>query len=82
MKREEIIEKLKTIVKPYVNNQEAYENMNESSDFIKDLGVNSANLVDIVLDVEEQFNIVIDNPEMERMLDVKTAIDIIEVKTE
>lgn len=82
MEREEIIEKLKAIVKPYVNNQEGYENMNENSDFIKDLGVNSANLVDIVLDVEEQFNIVIDNLEMERMLDVKTAIDIIEVKTE
>lgn len=81
MKREGIIEKLKAIVKPYVNNPEAYENMNENSDFIKDLGVNSANLVDIVLDVEEQFNIVIDNLEMERMLDVKTAIDIIEVKT-
>lgn len=82
MKREEIIEKLKAIVKPYVNNQEAYENMNENSDFIKDLGVNSANLVDIILDIEEQFNIVIDNLEMERMLDVKTAIDIIEIKTE
>lgn len=82
MEREEIIEKLKAIVKPYVNNQEGYKNMNENSDFIKDLGINSANLVDIVLDVEEQFNIVIDNLEMERMLDVKTAIDIIEVKTE
>lgn len=80
MEREQIIGKLKTIVKPYINNPEAYENMNENSDFIKDLGVNSANLVDIVLDVEEQFNIVIDNLEMERMLDVKTAIDIIEVK--
>lgn len=81
MEREEIIEKLKAIVKPYVNNQEGYKNMNENSDFIKDLGINSANLVDIVLDVEEQFNIVIDNLEMERMLDVKTAIDIIEAKT-
>ena len=82
MERKEIIDKLKAIVKPYVNNQEAYENMNENSDFIKDLGVNSANLVDIILDIEEQFNIVIDNLEMERMLDVKTAIDIIEIKTE
>lgn len=82
MDRQQIIDKLKAIVKPYVNNQEGYKNMNENSDFIKDLGINSANLVDIVLDVEEQFNIVIDNLEMERMLDVKTAIDIIEVKTE
>lgn len=81
MERDKIIEKLKAIVKPYVNNQEGYDNMNENSDFLKDMGINSANLVDIVLDIEEQFNIVIDNLEMERMLDVKTAIDIIETKT-
>ena len=80
MEREEIIEKLKAIVKPYVNNQEGYKNMNENSDFIKDLGINSANLVDIVLDVEEQFNIVIDNESMEKMMDVKSSIGIIQEK--
>ena len=46
--------------------------------FIKDLNINSANLVDIVLDIEEDFDIVIDNADMERMLDVKTALEIIE----
>jgi acyl carrier protein len=80
MEREAIIAKLKIIVKPYTNNDESYGSMNEATDFIKDLEVNSANLVDIVLDVEETFGITIDNLEMERMLDVKTAIDIIETK--
>jgi acyl carrier protein len=36
--------------------------------------------VDIVLDIEEDFDIVIDNADMERMLDVKTALEIIETK--
>ncbi|WP_281234010.1 acyl carrier protein [Flavobacterium gelatinilyticum] len=80
MDKKELIEKLKLVVKPYTTNTEAYENLNEETDFIKDLNINSANLVDIVLDIEENFDIVIDNPDMERMLDVKTAVEIIETK--
>ena len=80
MEREEIIEKLKVIVKPYSQNSEAYDNLNENTDFIKDLNINSANLVDIILDVEEAFDIVIDNTDMEKMLTVKASLDIIESK--
>jgi len=80
MNREEIIEKVKNIVKPYTENAEALEQLTEQTDFIKDLNINSANLVDIVLDIEEKFEIVIDNTEMERMLNVAAAIDIIESK--
>lgn len=80
MNRAEAIDKLKEIVKPYVKNQQALENLTENTDFINDLKINSANLVDIVLDVEEAFDIVIDNESMEKMLDVKTALAIIETK--
>lgn len=80
MGEQELMERLKVIIKPYTNNVEAYDNLDENTDFIKDLNINSANLVDIVLDIEEQFNIVIDNEEMERMLDVKTAAEIIASK--
>ena len=80
MKKEAIIEKLKAIVKPYVKNQEAYENLTESTDFITDLQINSANLVDVILDVEEAFDIVIDNLSMEKMIDIKAALEIIETK--
>jgi acyl carrier protein len=54
--------------------------MNEDTDFINDLKINSANLVDIILDIEEAFDITIDNTEMERMLNVKAAIEIVEAK--
>ena len=80
MTKSEIIEKLKSIVKPYIKNQEAFDNLTESTDFINDLQINSANLVDVILDIEEIFDIVIDNEEMEKMLDVKSALAIIEVK--
>ena len=80
MTKQEITSQLKNIVKPYVNNQEAFENLSENTDFIKDLQINSANLVDVILDVEEQFKIVIDQQSMERMIDIKSTLDIIETK--
>jgi len=80
MNREETIEKLKGIVKPYIQNQEAFDSLTESTDFIKDLQINSANLVDVILDIEEEFDIVIDNESMEQMVDVKSAMEIIETK--
>ena len=64
------IEELKKIIKPYVQNQEAIETLTEETDFIKDLQINSANLVDIVLDIEEMYEIVIDNPSMERKTNI------------
>lgn len=80
MNRAEATEKLKSIIKPYVQNQEAFDNLTENTDFINNLQINSANLVDIILDIEEQFGIEIDNDSMEKMLDVKSALSIIEKK--
>lgn len=80
MIKEELIIKLKAIVKPYIQDEEAFKNLTEETDFITDLKINSANLVDVVLDVEDEFNIEIDNDSMEKMLSVKAAIEIIEQK--
>ena len=80
MKKEELILKLKAIVKPYIQDEEAFKNLTEETDFINDLKINSANLVDVILDVEDEFDIEIDNDAMEKMLSVKAAIEIIEEK--
>ncbi|MCL6461256.1 MAG: acyl carrier protein [Flavobacterium micromati] len=80
MQKQEIIEQLKEIIKPYVNDKLALNSLTETTDFINDLKINSANLVDVVLDIEEKYNIVIDNESMERMVNVQAAIEIIETK--
>ena len=80
MSNKELIAKLKPIVANYAQDKEALEKIGPDTDFIKDLKINSANLVDVVLDVEEEFDIVIDNQSMERMLNVQASIDIIESK--
>ncbi len=80
MTKDQLISKLKTIVEPYIQDEQAFANLSEDTDFINDLKINSANLVDVVLDVEDEFDIRIENEDMERMLSVKAAMDIITQK--
>ena len=80
MTRDELIALVQKIVKPYIQDQGALNNLTEETDFINDLKINSANLVDVILDIEDEFNIEIDNDSMDKMLTVKAALDIIQKK--
>ena len=80
MTKTELLARLKPIIATYAQDKDALETLNEDTDFIKDLKINSANLVDVVLDVEEEFGIEIDNAAMEKMLTVKAAMEIVELK--
>jgi acyl carrier protein len=80
MTNDELIAKLKTIVQPYIQDEEAFKNLNEDTDFINDLKINSANLVDVILDVEDEFDIRIENDDMEKMTSVKAAMAIVNEK--
>jgi len=78
MKRSEIQAKLKDIIKPYVQKEEFLDTMTAESDLLQDLEINSAHLVDIILDMEEVFDIEISDQDAERMLSVGAAVDITE----
>jgi acyl carrier protein len=80
MNKTERIAAIKRIVEPYVQEKAALENLNEETDFLKDLKINSAHLVDIILDVEDEFDIEIEDEAMEKMLTVGAALAIIEEK--
>ena len=80
MNRDELSVKLKPIIAPYIQDEEAFKNLSEDTDFVNDLKINSANLVDIILDIEDEFDIRLENEDMEQMLDVKSAIDIVTQK--
>ena len=77
MNKEIITEKLTAIIKPYVQNEEAFEKISAETHLLNDLKINSANLVDIIIDAEEAFDIEISDDDAEKMLVVKDAIDII-----
>lgn len=80
MSDNEIVQKLKPLVKPYVQNEKGLDDFNENTDFLNDLEINSANLVDVILDVEDEFDITIDNESMNGMLTVGDAKNIISQK--
>ena len=77
---EERYEQLKEIIKIYLPEDVTVEDITIESHFINELNINSANLVDIVLDVEDAFNIILENEDMDQMKTVKDALVIIDTK--
>lgn len=78
MTREEILAKLKEIIKPYLGDESLFENVTEESDLINDLKINSAHVVDIVLDIETEFDIVIDDESINKMTTIASSVDVVE----
>ncbi|MEL7533977.1 MAG: acyl carrier protein [Bacteroidota bacterium] len=77
MKETEILEKLRKIVSPYVEDKSLLEAVNAETDLLNDLQINSADLVDIILDTEEEFDIEIEDEAAEQMMSVQDALRII-----
>jgi acyl carrier protein len=77
MDRTTILNELKKVLAPYTEDKEILNGINEGTDLIKDLKINSANLVDIIIDAEAQYNIEIDFDAAEKMYNVGNCIDII-----
>ncbi|MDT0607629.1 acyl carrier protein [Croceitalea rosinachiae] len=80
MKEEEKYQKLKEIVKTYLPDDVDVESIQLESNFTTELNINSANLVDIVLDVEDVFDIRLENEDMDGMQTVNDALMIINKK--
>ena len=67
MDKSEQLEKLKTIIKVYLPEDVSPEEITKKSSVIDQLNINSAHMVDIVLDVQEAYDI-IEMEDMERDL--------------
>lgn len=76
----EYFEQLKGIVSQYLPEDVDTSQIKMDSDFIQELNINSANLVDIVLDVEDTFDILLENEDMDGMKTVSDALQIIDSK--
>lgn len=75
-------EALKNIIKIYLPEDVSVDDIKPTSHLTQELNINSANLVDIVLDVEDHFDITIEDDEIEKMETVQSAIEIIEAKVQ
>lgn len=77
---EERYQKLKAIVQTYLPDDVSAEAIQLQSNFTQELNINSANLVDIILDVEDAFDIILENEDMDGMQTVEDALRIIDAK--
>lgn len=82
MTKEIILQKLKEVIRPYSQNPEGLDSISDTTDFVNDLKINSANLVDVFLDAEEVFEIELDNSSLENIANINDFIDVIALKIE
>lgn len=82
MQIDEKYDQLKTIVANYLPEDITIDDVKMNSHFIHELNINSAHLVDIALDVEDEFDILLENEDMEGMKTVEDALKIIDAKLE
>lgn len=80
MNTEERYQKLKEIIKIYLPEDVSVDQISAESHLVNELNINSANLVDIVLDVEDAFDIMLENEDMDQMQTVTNALAIIDAK--
>ncbi|MEM0516832.1 MULTISPECIES: acyl carrier protein [Aequorivita] len=80
MTSNEIYEKLEPIIITYLPEDVAPKAVNKASDLTRELNINSAHLVDIVLDIEDAFNIEFKNEDMEQLRSINDAISLIQQK--
>ncbi|MGK0385826.1 MAG: acyl carrier protein [Patiriisocius sp.] len=80
MTEKDIFEQLIPIVKTYLPEDIDATQINLDSDLTKELNINSAHLVDVVLDVEDTFDVEFANEDMEQLRTINDTIAIIQKK--
>ncbi|GER59459.1 acyl carrier protein [Patiriisocius marinus] len=80
MTSEAIFKQLIPIISTYLPEDVSKDTIQLDSDLTAELNINSAHLVDVVLDVEDAFEIEFANADMEKLRTVNDAISIIQTK--
>jgi acyl carrier protein len=80
MERDKLRSEFVTMIQPFVRKL-ATDQIKDDTLLIEDLNVNSARLVDIMLEMEDRFAIRIEDEEGSALTTVGSAIDLIAAKT-
>lgn len=81
MTREEIFSKVVDTIAPFAKNQDALEDVSEETNILGELQVNSARLVDVILDLEVEFDVEVEDEDADAVNTVGDAVDLIVAKT-
>ena len=77
MDTQEVFKKVVEILKPFAKNEEALSNVSMETSIQSDLEVNSGRLVDIVLEIEDGFDIEISDDDADQVNTVGDAVNLI-----
>ena len=73
----DILDKLKEIIKPYLGVKMELDSLTGAESLVEDLRINSAHIVDIIIDIESAFDILIEDESINKMNSVNDSIDVI-----
>ena len=65
------------IIKPFVKNEEVFQQANESTNLLHDLKVNSERLIDIILNLQDEFDLEIEDEDADSVDTVGDAVSLI-----
>lgn len=77
MENQEVFDKVVAILKPFAKNEDALGSISLETSLQKDLEVNSARLVDIVLEIEDNFDIEVSDDDADQVNTVGDAVKLI-----
>jgi acyl carrier protein len=77
MEQSEVLEGVVKILTPWVKNQEALAGISMDTNILEDLKVNSARLVDVVIAFEDEFDIEIEDEDVDTVNTVGDAVNLI-----
>lgn len=79
---EQIEKKLKEILSKYLPDKSTLDSFDPEMKLISDLKINSARIVDIILDIEEEFQIDFSNRDIEKISNISGILNLIKTKTQ
>jgi acyl carrier protein len=74
--RPEILEKVKGIVSKQL--EVKLEDLNENTSFVNDLNADSLDSVEVVMNLEDEFDITVPDEKSIKILTIKDAVDVLE----
>ena len=77
MEESEVMERVVKILTPWVKNADALESISMETNILDDLKVNSARLVDVVIAFEDDFEIEIDDEDVDSVNTIGDAVRLI-----
>lgn len=81
VEKTEVFLKVKEIITPFCKNVDALAQATDDTRFLDDLDVNSARLVDIVIAMEDEFEMEVTDEQADNILTIGDAVAIIMAKS-